>query len=248
MRRRERNRVMFSAGSRAPMYAFDPSAPPPPPLAETLAVFRRPRREEDEPPEPIVSLGRSPEPSEAPRAREDEALESTLPLSYRLPLPGRARRRERLRASFAYVREAAAVRRRGFGLLIDAESRLLVGPVGARGYRLFATPTTTGVVVFSAFAAVGPAGGGQFTSVLPHGFTWHMSWRTRADGVVELIAHGLLADDVEAVQVEIGRERYDAVVGENGFLYETSGIDPEDVRGFVLGYRDGTSRHVGTPE
>jgi hypothetical protein len=83
------------------MYAFDPSAPQPSPLAEMLAVFSRPRREDDEPPEPIVSSGWSPEPSEAARAREDEAIESTLPLSYRLPLPGRARRRERLRASFA---------------------------------------------------------------------------------------------------------------------------------------------------
>jgi len=77
-------------GVARPMYAFDPSAPQPSPLAEMLAVFSRPRREDDEPPEPIVSSGWSPEPSEAARAREDEAIESTLPLSYRLPLPGRA--------------------------------------------------------------------------------------------------------------------------------------------------------------
>jgi hypothetical protein len=75
-----------------------------------------------------------------------------------------------------------------------------------------------------------------------------MSWRTRADGVVEVIAYGLLADHVTAVEVDIGREHYDAVVGENGFLYEMSDIDPEEVVGFCVSYHDGTSQRFDIPE
>jgi hypothetical protein len=68
-----------------------------------------------------------------------------------------------------------------------------------------------------------------------------MSWNRAKDGSILLIAYGLLSDDVVGVQIEIESRNHDVVVGENGFLFETDKHDPDDVNGFHVVYRDGTS-------
>jgi hypothetical protein len=132
------------------------------------------------------------------------------------------------------------------GSALYGESRLLVGPVGGKQYRLFGIPTTTGQVGFFAIAASDDGGAGSTAWVLDRGLTWLTSWNLESDGNILLIAYGLLGDDVVGVQIEINNRTHDVAVGENGFLFETNKHKPEDVNGFYVFCRDGTSAVVLT--
>jgi len=105
---------------------------------------------------------------------------------------------------------------------------------------LFAVPTTKGQVAFFAVEAKEEGGSGSTAWVLDQGVTWHTSWNRTPDGSVDLLAYGLLSDDVARVEVRVNDRKHEAVVGENGFLFETRTHDPDDVTAFEIFYRDGT--------
>jgi hypothetical protein len=128
---------------------------------------------------------------------------------------------------------------------VVGDSRRLVGPVGEFGHRLFAVPTTTGHVGFYPVTGAEPGSWSSAAPALDQGLTWHLGWRVRADGTVELVASGLAADDVAGVEIRIGKQRHDTVLGENGFLFVSCEHDPGRFRGFRVRYADGSSATVG---
>jgi hypothetical protein len=231
----------FSVGGSGPMYCYDPDAPAPPPLTEALSVFRRLRRPDDELPAELVhQLSRLDENAEG--TEPDEQRELDLPLPYRLPLPGRGRRLERVRDDLARLRRSIEQHEKELGVAVVRESRLLVGPVGARRTRLFGIPTTTGHVSFFAIEEGAPGGSGSTAQVLDQGVTWRTSWRKEESGI-HLLAYGLLSDAVAAIGLEVAGNRHLATVGENGFILETDG-QAKDVGRFHIDYRDGTTAAI----
>jgi hypothetical protein len=223
------------------MYCYDPDAPAPSPLTDALSVFRRLRRPEDELPAELVhQLSRLDEIVERPEPDEEPELD--LSLLYRLPLPGRGRRLERVRNDLARLRRSIEQHEKELGVAVVGESRLLVGPIGARRTRLFGIPTTTGQVSFFAIEEGAPGGSGSTAQVLPQGVTWRTSWRKEETGI-HLLAYGLLSDDVAAIEIEVAGNRHLAAVGENGFILESHG-QAKDVGRFDIDYRDGTTAAI----
>jgi hypothetical protein len=179
--RRFQNRAFtLESGGSGPGYLFDPSAPPQPPLRDQLSAFRRARRADDVLPAGLLrQITRSPLFGNGDDHTDTSALD--LPLAYRLPLPGRARRLERVKTHLAGLQDIRARTQRERGSPVPAESRLLVGPVGVEEYRLFALPSSNGQVSFFAIAAGDDGGSGSTACVLNHGLTWHMSWNRTSD-------------------------------------------------------------------
>jgi hypothetical protein len=230
----------FSVGGSGPMYCYDPDAPAPPPLTDALSVFRRLRCPEDELPAELVhQLLRLDEIAEG--KEPDEEPELDLPLLYRLPLPGRGRRLERVRDDLARLRRSMEQQEKEHGVAVVGESRLLVGPVGDRRTRLFGIPTTTGQVSFLAIEEGAPGGSGSTAQVLHQGVTWQTSWRK--EETIHLLAYGLLSDGVASIEIEVAGDRRLATVGENGFILESHG-QAKDVGRFHIDYRDGTTAAI----
>jgi hypothetical protein len=204
-----------------PMYFYAEDAPPAPPLREALAVFCRPRRPADEvPPGLVEELG---------------------PRDFTRPV-GLPPEHERILAEHLELLERIERER---GRLVVGESRLLVGPVGERGHRLFAVPTTTGHVGFYTIAADEPGSWSSPAPALSQGLAWHIAWRADADGTIELVASGLADDDVAGIEIRIGKDLSEVTLGQNGFLFVSREDDPVRFRGFRLRYADGSSADVG---
>jgi hypothetical protein len=233
--------VAVASGGSGPGYLFDPTAPDDPPLRDQLAVFSRTRRPDDDLPVALLRQIKG-----SPLFGDGEAGGGVsvpqLPLVYRLPLPGRAGRLEQAKARLAALDEFRARAHAERGSPVPEQSRLLAGPVGVRGHRLFAVPTTKGQVAFFAIETNQEGGSGSTAWVLDQGVTWHTSWNRTPEGSVDLLAFGLLSDDVARVEVRVNDANHEAAVGENGFLFETRTQDPDDVTAFEIFYSDGTRR------
>jgi hypothetical protein len=201
------------------MYSLNPLVPPGAPLVEMLAVFGRPRRDDDRLPQALIDdVTRW----DATRPRLPEQPPH-LPLAYRLPLPGRSRRQQRLHAMWSGLRESLEQRDRARGTPTVTDSRRLAGSSGANGFRLFGVPRPSGEVILLLASGDRPRDGTEIWSLVADGFAWHTSWERRGDET-SLTCYGLVSNDVTAVEVTIGGRPEPTTIGENGFVIETTTV------------------------
>jgi hypothetical protein len=126
--------------------------------------------------------------------------------------------------------------------------RLLISGIGPSRARLYAVPTTQGVVCQVILAPPTAAAGGciaDFSSRNPAGLTVFDPDATDAGKPV--IIGGVIPDDTKSIHVIVGGRRVRAVVRHNAYLYQLAKSDAYPAA-VVAEYTSGTSRTIKIPD
>ena len=125
----------------------------------------------------------------------------------------------------------------GLGIEFDeAEGRLLLAGIGGELDMLYAVPVGDDRV----FVAVLPNGGGNGGAPGPDGLRMQQTQlKTGA-----LVIHGMVADEVESVDLIVAGARFEARMGENAFGLWLDHTHEADLERVVLRRRDGTTNEI----
>jgi hypothetical protein len=225
------------------MYAQSLDAPPPPPLRAQLAAFSRPRTSEDQLPPDLdkqVQVFDAALLTQAPA----EEVEAKPRGTARLPFLGRVFRRDvdpRIKAELEALGRKHEEEQGGH---LPDGSRLLLRDLGVERLHLYAVPTTTGQVGFYLVGREQPRISGSVAAALPEGITWRILYEREPGKPTHLIAFGLVANHVAAVEVELKRERRSAVLANNAFFFEAEGYEPTEVTGLSVHNDVGIKGHI----
>jgi hypothetical protein len=231
------------------LHSYSPDAPPLPSLRDQLVVFSRPRNERDELPEEARPTLQLMDAAGTAGGHSEENVIAAEPTRVeRLPIVGRVFRRRvgfdpEMKALLEDMERKAGEER---GSHLISEARLLLSGLGKGRRRLYAIPTTTGEVGVYLVGRARAQVGGHVVGALPDGIDWQIYYRRDPDGTTRWVAFGLIANDVEAVDLQFDDDSVAAAVGTNAFFYEAEGQDPHSVTAFVLHLNDGTLRRVAT--
>ncbi len=127
-------------------------------------------------------------------------------------------------ARIAQAEEPGGIEPHGtIGILLVDHSRLVISRLGSIGAAFYAVPTSGGFVCYSVTKGIGGAcvasltSGASVTIVQPD-----------ADG--PLFIYGLLRDGIGDVTIRLEHSAEHAVIGENGFFRELTGVPLENIR------------------
>jgi hypothetical protein len=250
LRRRRRKEEAPGWGVIGRLYHYSPDAPPRPPLREQIAVFSRPRVGPDYIPEEFLPTVRSIDETEvADDGSEESSVEAEPTWAERLPFVGRifGRRVELDPEMKALLEDMSRKAMEDQGRHLVDEARLLLSVDDEDQAGLYAIPTTTGQVgVYLIKREPSGLSGGHVIGVLPDGIDWQIHYKLDPGGDRRWVAFGLLANDVEAVDLEFAELSVAAHMGTNAFFYEAEGQDPSDLVAYVLHLRDGSSKRLTT--
>jgi hypothetical protein len=202
-----------------------------------LAAFARARTPTDElPPDVVGEIGAL----HADRAREEPLglMADGSDLGRRTLLDRVLRRQPEAVVPAEVLAELDALDRtlaKEEGEHVLHDSRLLLEHLGRDRLRLYAAPTTTGQVwLYLVARELDRLKGGWMVSALPDGISWQLSFKREPGEPTYVRVFGVVANEVAAVEVKLKGDTRSAVLGNNGFFYEATGLEPDEVVGLVL--------------
>ncbi len=234
---------------RGQLHHYDPEAAVHPPLREQLGVFSRPPAQADQVPVEIVSTVRSLDEGRAAfEVPEEEIIWPEPSRAERLPLVGRLFRRtvEPDPEMKALLEEMSRKAYEDEGSHLIDEARLLLSFDKQPSGGLYAIPTTTGQVWIYLVQGTPPElRGGHLLRSLPNGIDWQIHSRRGPQEDTRWVAFGLVANEVDRVDLEFLSGIVGAQMGTNAFFFEDEG-DPSALVAFVLHLADGSSMRITT--
>jgi hypothetical protein len=217
-----------------------------PPLRDQLAVFSRPRDQADELPAELASTISSLDEAHF-AVVEEEVVWPEPRWAERLPvlgwLFGRTVPDPEMKA---LVEEMARKAHEDEGSHLIDQARLLLSLDKQHADGLYAIPTTTGQVwIYLVEGAPSKLRGGHLLRSLPSGIDWQIHSQREPHAGTRWVAFGLLANEVEGVDLEFPNASVAAQMGSNAFFFEGEG-DSSALLAFVLQLADGGSTRLPT--